>query len=94
MPDFHARRLFIGASAVSPRGIFQPDAVLVTSQRRLLDHADGIVLLADSSKLALSSGAIVCPVSRIDLLITDAGADPAHIAALREAGLKDVLIAG
>jgi len=93
MPDFHAVRLFIGASAISPRGLFQPDAILVASQRRLLDHADEIVVVADASKLALSSGAIVCPISRIDLLITDAGADPAHIAALREAGLKDVLIA-
>lgn len=93
MPDFHATRLFIGAAAISPRGIFQPDAVLVASQRRLLDHADQIVLMADSSKLALTSGAIVCPVNRIDLLITDAGANPEHLRQLQDAGLAHVIIA-
>ena len=93
MPDFHATRLFIGASAVSPRGIFQPDAVLVASQRRLLDHAEEIVLLADASKLQLTSGAIVCAVSRIDRLITDAGADPEMLRHLQDAGLKHVTIA-
>lgn len=93
MPDFHATRLFIGAAAISPRGIFQPDAVLVASQRRLLDHADEIVLMADSSKLALTSGAIVCAIGRIDRLITDAGADPELLRQLQEAGLAHVTIA-
>ena len=93
MPEFHAARLFIGAAAVSPRGILQPDAVLVASQRRLLERADEVILLADASKLVASSGAIVCGLERIDRLITDAKADPALLDRLRDSGLAQITIA-
>lgn len=90
MPNFHARKLFLGAAAVSPRGIFQADALLVASQRRFLDRADEVILVVDSSKLEASSGAIVCELSRIDRMITDDGADPALIEKLSKAGLQQI----
>ncbi len=92
MPNFHARKLFIGTAAVSERGIFQADAILVASQRRLLDHADEVILLVDSSKFAASSGAIVCGLNRINRLITDSKADPAVLDQLRDAGLADITV--
>lgn len=90
MPNFHASKLFLGAAAVSSRGIFQADALLVASQRRFLDRADEVILVADSDKLQTSSGAIVCPLDQIDRLITDDGADPDLIDQLREAGLEQI----
>lgn len=93
MPDFHARKLFLGASAVSPKGLFQPDALLVASQRRLLDRADEIVLLVDSTKLLKSYGAIVCGLDRIDMLVTDRQASPEMLDRLRQAGLTNIILA-
>lgn len=93
MPNFHASKLFIGAAALSERGIFQTDAVLVASQRRLLDHADEVIVLADSSKLGGSSGAIVCGLDRIDRLIVDAGASEAQLSTLRGTGLIEIIVA-
>lgn len=90
MPNFFASKLFLGAAAVSPRGIFQADAVLVASQRRFLDLADEVILLVDSSKFAASSGAIVCPLDRIDRIITDNGADRATLDAMAEAGVRHI----
>ncbi len=93
MPNFYASKLFIGAAAVSPRGIFQADAILVASQRRLFDFANEVILLVDSSKLAARAGAIVCGIDCVDKLITDKDADPTALAALRDAGLGEVLFA-
>jgi DeoR family ulaG and ulaABCDEF operon transcriptional repressor len=90
MPNFHASKLFLGAAAVSQRGIFQPDALQVASQRRLLDRADEVILMVDSNKLLTTSGAIVCGLERIDRLITDDRADADLIDALREAGLRQI----
>ena len=90
MPNFHASKLFLGAAAVSTRGIFQSDAVRVGSQRRLLDAADEVILLVDSSKLEASSGAIVCELDRIDRLITDRRANVDTIESLRNTGLGNV----
>lgn len=92
MPNFHASKLFIGAAAVSPRGIFQTDALLVASQRRFLERTDETVLLVDSNKLQVTSGAIVCELDRIDRMITDSGADPQLLEKLRDAGLSEIEI--
>lgn len=71
MPRFHAPRLFMGAAAVGPQGVMQQDVILVASERRLIDHAEQVVLLVDSSKFQVQSGAIVCGLDEIDTIITD-----------------------
>lgn len=91
MPDFHAAKLFIGAAAISPRGIFQTDAILVASQRRLLDLADEVVLLVDSSKLGASSGSIVCGLDRITTVIVDSGANEEQLAAISDAASLEIV---
>ncbi len=90
MPNFHASKLILGAAAVSPRGIFQADALLVASQRRFLDRTDEVILVVDSTKLQASSGAIVCDLSRIDRMITDDAADPKLIDQLKDSGLHQI----
>lgn len=73
MPRFHAPKLFMGAAAVGPQGVMQQDVVLVAAERRLIDRAEQVILLVDSSKFHSSSGAIVCTLGEIDILITDRG---------------------
>lgn len=73
MPRFHAPKLFMGAAAVGPQGIMQADVILVAAERRLIDKADQVILLVDSSKFAASSGAIVCGLDEIDVMVTDEG---------------------
>ena len=93
MPRFHAPRLFMGAAAVGPQGVMQDDVVLVAAERRLIDRAEQVILLVDSSKFASSSGAIVCGLEEVDMLITDSGIDPSMAQILRGAGIE-LLIAG
>lgn len=71
MPRFHAPKLFMGAAAVAPQGVMQADVVLVAAERRLIDRADEVILLVDSSKFASSSGAIVCGLDEVDVVISD-----------------------
>lgn len=91
MPRFHAPKLFMGAAAVGPQGIMQPDVVLIAAERRLIDRAEQVILLVDSSKFGSSSGAIVCELAEIDVIVTDKGVDPAMAQALREAGVSVVI---
>ena len=93
MPRFHAPRLFMGAAAVGPQGVMQDDVILVAAERRLIDRAEQVILLVDSSKFASSSGAIVCGLEEVDMLITDSGIDPSMAQILRGAGIE-LLIAG
>ena len=91
MPRFHAPKLFMGAAAVGPRGVMQQDVILVAAERRLIDRAERVILLVDSSKFQSSSGAIVCGLDEVDVLITDAGIDERMVEVVRSAGVELVI---
>ncbi len=78
MPRFHAPRLFMGAAAIGAQGVMQADPVLVAAERRLIDRAEQVILLVDSSKFRSQSGTIVCGLDEIDMVITDAIPDDVH----------------
>lgn len=91
MPRFHAPRLFMGAAAVGPQGVMQADVILVAAERRLIDRAEEVILLVDSSKFAASSGAIVCSLDEVDVLITDDGIQPDTRQMAEAAGVRVII---
>lgn len=91
MPRFHAPRLFMGAAALGPQGLMQADVVLVAAERRLIDKADEIIVLVDSSKFAGPSGHVVCGLDEIDTVVTDAGVAADQRRMLEDAGIKVVI---
>lgn len=91
MPRFHAPKLFMGAAAVGPRGVMQQDVILVAAERRLIDRAEQVILLIDSSKFTSTSGAIVCGLDEVDVLVTDSGITDAQAAMVREAGVRLIM---
>ncbi|MFM5954910.1 MAG: DeoR/GlpR transcriptional regulator, partial [Novosphingobium sp.] len=93
MPRFHAPKLFMGAAALGPQGVMQADVVLVAAERRLIDRAEQVILLVDSSKFQSSSGTIVCELDEVDVVITDPGIDPDMSTALEKAGVKVIVAA-
>jgi len=93
MPRFHAPKLFMGAAAVGPQGVMQQDVILVASERRLVDRAEQVILLVDSSKFRSSSGAIVCGLDEVDVLITDTGITDEAANMVRQSGIE-LIVAG
>jgi DeoR family transcriptional regulator, ulaG and ulaABCDEF operon transcriptional repressor len=71
MPKFHAPKLFMGAASIGPQGLMQADIILVASERRLIERADHIIILADATKFDAPSGNLVCGLDQIETLITD-----------------------
>jgi DeoR family ulaG and ulaABCDEF operon transcriptional repressor len=91
MPRFHAPKLFMGAAAVGPQGVMQADVVLVAAERRLMDRAEQVILLVDSAKFESSSGAIVCGLDEVDMIITDDGIGDDMRRAVSAAGVRLVI---
>jgi len=91
MPRFYAPKLFMGAAAIGPQGLMQADVVLVAAERRLIERADELIVLVDSSKFAMSSGNVVCALNEIHTIVTDSGIGDAHRAMVEEAGVKLII---
>lgn len=87
LQNFAAQRMFIGAQAITPNGLMQTDTLLVQSERRLIERAQQVVVLADSSKINAPASLSVCPLTEIDILITDSGLSPRDKQWLEDAGI-------
>ena len=78
----------MGAASVGAQGVMQADVILVAAERRLINRADQLILLVDSSKFAASSGTVVCGLEEVDTVITDAGVSEEQADTVRRAGAR------
>lgn len=85
---FHASRIFISSAAVSRFGLMQSDIILVQAERKLLQQADAVVALIDSSKFQASAGHQLCELSKIHTLITDTGIDDDSAKMIEDSGIN------
>ncbi len=92
MPRFHAPRLFMGAASIGPAGLMQADPVLVAAERRLIDRAEEIIVLADATKFGDASGSVVCALEEIDLIITDDRISAGLVRQMEDAGVRVELV--
>ncbi len=91
MPRFHAPKLFMGAASMGPAGLMQADVILVAAERRLIERADEIIVLVDSSKFSGPSGNVVCSLDEIDVVVTDSAIEPRHVTMMEAAGIRVVI---
>ena len=93
LAQLRADKLFLGIVSIeAEHGLSELHLAEIPLKRAMMQAAHECIVLADGSKVGHSSFFHLCAVSDVDLLITDASADPAEIAKLERAGLK-VLIA-
>jgi DeoR family ulaG and ulaABCDEF operon transcriptional repressor len=85
--NFYARRMFMGAQGLGPLGLMEGDPLLIQAEQKLIDQADELVVLIDSSKFRRRSSLILCPLSRITTVITDEGVEDREAKMLENAGV-------
>jgi len=88
---FYAKRMFMGAQGVGRLGVMERDPLMVQGERKLIDQAEELVVLVDSTKFAQRSSLIVCALERVHTIVTDDGV-PDDVAGMIEgAGVKLVV---
>src|SRR3954469_2170176 len=85
--NFYARRMFMGAQGLGPLGLMEGDPLLIQAEQKLIDQADELVVLVDSSKFRRRSSLILCGLSPIATVITDDGIEDREAKMLETAGV-------
>ena len=83
--------MFMGAKGLGPLGLMEADPLLIQAEQKLINQADELVVLADSSKFKQRSSLILCRLERITTVITDAGIRDEDRHMLEEAGVRLVV---
>jgi DeoR family fructose operon transcriptional repressor len=83
---------FLGANGISPtHGFTTPDDAEAAVKRAMVRAGQRVVVLADSSKLDREHLVRFAVPEDVDVLVTDAEADPGVVAELEKAGVEVVL---
>ncbi len=85
---FQATKAFIGASGLSAEGPVEVNSAASWVKRSMIERSDRAFLLVDHTKFEARSLELVCPLSEIDALLTDAAPPPALLTALDAAGVE------
>ena len=85
--NFYARHMFMGAQGLGPLGLMEADPLLIQAEQKLVDQADHLVVLVDSSKFERRSSLILCGLDRISTVITDSHLADRHATMLESAGV-------
>jgi DeoR/GlpR family transcriptional regulator of sugar metabolism len=91
--ELHCDTAFLGAGGVdASAGVTEFNLDDTRVKRAALESSRRCVVLADASKLGMVALASVCPLERVDVLVTDSGASDEALAPIRDTGVE-VLVA-
>jgi DeoR/GlpR family transcriptional regulator of sugar metabolism len=82
--QINAHTCFLSATGITTsEGVTDPNLLEIQVKRAMADSAARVVLLMDSTKFGVRSLARIFDVREVDVLITDAGAPPEMLEAIR-----------
>jgi DeoR family transcriptional regulator, ulaG and ulaABCDEF operon transcriptional repressor len=86
--NVHATTMFLSAMALTALGMVEGDPLIARAEAKLFQRADKLVALIDSSKFTPRGNMVVCPLSRVALVITDDGVSEDALNMLNNAGVS------
>ncbi|MFM7055592.1 MAG: DeoR/GlpR family DNA-binding transcription regulator [Planctomycetota bacterium] len=84
----HVNRLVMGTGGITEDGLFNSNALLVDTERQMIEAADRVTLVADSSKFGQRALAHLCALDVVDELVTDDGISSDWRRILREQSVQ------
>lgn len=91
--NFYARRMFTSARGIGPLGVMEGDPLLIQAEQKLVNQAEELILLVDSSKFQSRSSLILCPLDRVHTVITDDGVSTRDAKVVEQAGIRLIVAA-
>lgn len=88
---FSARKMFMGAQAISPLGIMEVDPLIVQAEEKLISQAEELIVLVDSSKFERRSSLILCGLEHVSKIVTDDEVSDAARRMIEQAGVELVV---
>ena len=86
---YHAEATVLSARGVTPSGIYNHNELIAGINRRMIEHSDRVILVADHSKIGVSAMNRVCSLRQIEALFTVETEENRNVLAeIRAAGVK------
>lgn len=91
LQKLNIRRAVLSVAGVNDRGCCNSNLLLVETERAMMQSADEVIVVADSTKFGCSSLAQLCELSELDVMVVDDQLSPEWRERVTSAGVKLVL---
>lgn len=93
LAQLSADRLFLGVDGIDPEvGVTTPDPQEATLNALMIRVSRETVGVFDASKFGQRSLSVIAPMSALNVVITEAGADEKYVQALNDDGVRLILV--
>jgi len=90
--NFYVDKVFLGVDGFDiSQGAFTPNIEEASLNQIMIDLAQKVILVTDSSKFNRRSLAFICPVDKIDIVVTDENIDKEDQKRLQDLGVKVII---
>lgn len=87
--EYHADATILSARGISSAGIFNHNEQIAGINRKMMEHSDRVILIADHSKIGVTAMNRVCSLDKIEALFTlETKENQAILNDIRSAGVK------
>lgn len=86
-----ARKLVMSVGGINEQGLFNSNLLLVATELQMIEAADEVVVVTDSSKFGRSELAHLCPLEVIDTIVVDKGLSEEWRSILRRSNIEIVI---
>ena len=87
--QYHASKAFLATVGIDKKlGLVNSHIQETPLKRAMAENADEVIVLADSSKLAVKGLIATVPLRDVDRIVTDSGANPEVVAEYRALGIQ------
>ena len=91
LAELRVRRAVLSVAGVNDRGYYNSNLLLVETERAMMQAADEVIVVADSTKFGRTSLSLVCPLNEIDVLVVDDQLSPEWRKKINDAGVRLVV---
>jgi len=93
LEGLHVDKLFLGADGVTfSNGVTTSNVLEAELERKMIEVANEVILVADSSKIGVKGLISITPMNRIHKFVTDSGAKKDFVAQLQDQGVEVLLV--
>ncbi len=88
LQQIKARRLVMGVGGITEAGLFNSNSLLAETERQMMESADEVIVVADSSKFGHSELVHLCSLQSIDRMVVDNGITEDWKQKIKEVGIE------
>lgn len=92
LKNIYVQRLVMSVGGITEAGLFNSNALLVDTERKMVEVADEVIVVSDSSKLGRPALSWLCDWDKIDRLVIDSNISPEWQQKFTEAGIQLTIV--